>query len=148
MISRFSNLRHIEIINTSNVTVRNLIRIQRSMPKLVHVQGSVILEPRNVISIVRLCHAIDVFKVSHKQFRTTKDQQISPRKWYHLTRMYYPWVKFAETLTCEIQGYLSTRKEQSVYVTKTCLTKNWTLNGVYQISQRMGIETYFSVTIP
>ena len=114
IISRFSNLLHIEIINTSNVTVRNIMRILRAMPTVLHVnvQGSVILEPCNVITVMSVCHALHVFQFSHKQFPTLTDEQMSLRKWYHLTMMYYPWVRFAETLTCEIQGYLSTRKNK------------------------------------
>lgn len=114
MISHFTNLRHIEITNTSNVTAGHVMRILRAMPEVKHVnvQGSVIVEPSFVINVMSVCHAVHVLKFSHKQFLTTKKRQISMRKWFHLTRMYYPWVTFAETLTCEIRGYLSTRKNK------------------------------------
>ena len=114
MISHFTNLRHIEIINTSNVTAGHVMRILRAMPQVIHVnvQGSVIVEPSFVIKVMSVCHAVQVLKFSHKQFLTTKNREISMRKWFHLTRMYYPWVTFSETLTCEIRGYLSTRKNK------------------------------------
>ena len=75
MISRFTNLQHIEIINTSNVTAGHIMRILRAMPKVIHVnvQGSVIVEPLFVINVMSVCHAVHVLKFSHKQFLTTKN---------------------------------------------------------------------------
>ena len=30
----------------------------------------------------------------------------SSREWYHLTRMYYPWVKFSQGLACLVKDYV------------------------------------------
>ena len=113
MISQFTNLQHLEIVNTSNLTGGNVMQIVRAMPKLLdlNVEGSVVVGPRIVINIMGISPALQIVKFSHKQYIHTEEQEVSLKKWFHLTMMYYPWITFAETLTSQVQSYLSSRKK-------------------------------------
>lgn len=113
MISQFTNLRHLEITNAANVTRGNIMRVLKSMPNVKHVniEKSVFVNPHFVVEIMSACPAIEIFHFSHQQFITVRDQQHSLRQWYHLTRMYYPWIRFSEILTCQIEYHLTSKKK-------------------------------------
>ena len=113
MILQFTNLRHLEIVNTSNLMGGNVMRIVRAMPKLLHlnVEGSLVVGPRFIINIMAISPALQIVKFLHKQYIDIEEQEDSLRTRSHLTMMYYPWITFPETLTSQVRSYLSSRKK-------------------------------------
>ena len=108
-MSQFSNLRHLEISGTSTLICGNIFRIVRSMSMLTHlnVEGTCYIRPNHVIKIMEIRPKLETLIFTHHEFQDDIVQsKKSSREWYHLTRMYYPWVKFSQSLACLVKDYV------------------------------------------
>lgn len=103
VISQFTNLRYIEISDTSNLNCGIIFRILKAMPAIVHVniERSANVTPQFVRKVMSVCTKIEIFHFSHKTNLL--------REWYHLTMLYYPWVTFSIALTNDVALYLASR---------------------------------------
>ena len=119
LMSNFSNLRHLEISDTSSLTCRNIFRIITNMAMLTHinVEGTCSLRPKHVIKIMEIRPKLETVIFTHHAFQDDMVQlKQSLREWYHLTRMYYPWVRFAQDLVFLVQDYMRNRRNWFKYV--------------------------------
>ena len=122
IMAKFENLRHLSIVHTSKLKTGNVMRITNSMPLLIYVnvEGTCFLRPDHVIKVMRNCPQIETFLFSPNRLVgndvSAKCQTL--RHWFHMTRMYYPWVKFSTCLTCEINLYLRYIREQKLTANK------------------------------
>ena len=113
MLSTFEGLRTLEITGTASVKSLNVQRSVTGMCMLeyLNVEGSAYLSVERVIKIMSSCPKIKVFRFTHYRYlNCIALRQKSMRKWYHLTKLYYPWIQFSKTLTCDVHSYLTTRK--------------------------------------
>ena len=112
-MSQFSNLRHLEISGTSTLICGNIFCIMQSMSMLTHlnVEGTCYIRPNHVIKIMEIRPKLETLIFTHHEFQDDIVQsKKSSREWYHLTRMYYPWVKFSQGLACLVKDYMSSRR--------------------------------------
>ena len=113
IMSQFSNLRHLEISGTSTLICGNIFCIVRSMSMLTHlnVEGTCYMRPNHVIKIMEIRPKLETLIFTHHVFQDDIIQsKQSSREWYHLTRMYYPWVKFSQGLACLVKDYVHSRQ--------------------------------------
>ena len=113
LMSNFSNLRHLEISETSSLICGNIFHIIRNMAMLTHinVEGTCSLHPKHVIKIMEIRPKLETVIFSHHAFQNDIVQfKQSSREWYHLTRMYYPWVRFGQDLVFLVQDYVRNRR--------------------------------------
>ena len=114
VMAKFENLHQLSIVNTSKLKTGNIIRITNSMPLLIYVnvEGTCFLGPDHVIKVMRNCPQIETFLFTPNGVvgNDVDAKKQALRHWFHMTRMYYPWVKFSTFLTCEINLYIRERK--------------------------------------
>ena len=112
VMEQFTELRELEITDTSSIRTATMYRFLRKMPKLVHlnIQGTGYKTPKSVVNVMASCPTIETLLFSHQQFTNVQSRNKSLREWYHLTRMCYPWVKFSKGLTSDVEEYLTTKK--------------------------------------
>ena len=108
----FSNLQQLEISITSTLTCGNIFCIVKNMAMFTHinVEGTCYLRPKHVIKIMEIRPKLETVIFTHHAFQDDMVQfKQSSREWYHLTRMYYPWVKFGQGLVSLVQDYVQSR---------------------------------------